>query len=56
MFENIDDKPEIIDRIFRDILITILSEDYPFSSEVTLISIDLILSKWIYLIVFRKIS
>lgn len=33
MFENIDDKPEIVDNIFRDVLITILSEDYPFLSE-----------------------
>lgn len=34
MFENIDQKPEVIDAIFRDVIVTILSSEYKFQEEV----------------------
>jgi len=34
LLENIDNKQETVNKIFRDTIVTILSEEYPFLAEV----------------------
>ena len=34
MFESIENKQETINKIFRDTIVTILSEEYPYLAEV----------------------